>query len=200
MGKVAIVTYSMYGHINAMAEEEKKGLEEAGCEVTIFRVPETLPEEVLAKMHAPPKPDYPVVTAEQLVDFDGIMFGIPTRFGMACAQMKSFLDSTGGLWIKQALSGKPAAIFVSTSTQGGGQESTALTWVTQLTHHGMIFCPLGYGSPGTQYNMDAVQGGSPWGAGTFAGPDGSRMPSDNEKKTAATQGKLFGGVVQKLSS
>ena len=117
---------------------------------------------------------------------------------MAAAQMKAFMDSTGGLWMKGALIGKPAGIFFSTGTQGGGQETTALTFVTQLTHHGMIFVPLGYADP-TIFNMEEVHGGSPYGSGTFAGPDGSRMPSDLEKGLAHTQGKNFGSIVKKLA-
>ena len=117
----------------------KKGLEEAGIEATLLRVPETLPDDVLAKMHAPPKPDDEEATADKLTEFDGFLFGLPTRYGMAPAQMKAFIDSTGGLWQKGALVGKPAGVFFSTGTQNGGQETTALTFITQLTHHGMIF-------------------------------------------------------------
>lgn len=127
-----------------MAQEVQKGLESEGCQVTIFQVPETLPEEVLQKMHAPAKPSIPIITADKLTEADGIIFGIPTRFGMMAAQMKAFFDTTGGLWGTQALAGKPAGIFVSTGTQGGGQETTALTAISQLTHHGMVFVPLGY--------------------------------------------------------
>eukprot|EP01083_Nonionella_stella_P090987 254319_1 len=129
-----------------MAQAIKEGVDSvSGCEGILYQVPETLPSEVLGKMHAPPKDeDVPIITASELENADGIIFGIPTRFGMAASQMKSFMDSTGGLWQGGKLMGKPAGIFVSTGTQGGGQETTAMTWVTQLAHHGMIYVPTGY--------------------------------------------------------
>uniref|UniRef100_A0A6U4ZY15 Flavodoxin-like domain-containing protein n=1 Tax=Hemiselmis andersenii TaxID=464988 RepID=A0A6U4ZY15_HEMAN len=198
MTKVAIVYYSMYGHIRKMAEEIKKGLVESRCEVTFLQCPETLPEEVLGKMGAPAKPDDEVATADRLKDFDAFMFGIPTRFGMAPAQMKSFWDSTGGLWQAGALVGKPAGIFFATGTQNGGQETTALTFVTQLVHHGIIYVPMGY-STTDLFDMSAPHGGSPYGSGTLAGADGSRQPSDLEKKIAVHHGKYFGGVAAKLA-
>ena len=199
--KIAIVYYSMYGHVRTLALEEKKGLESVGCDVTLLRCPETLSAEVLSKMSAPPGigADDAEATAAQLADYDGLLFGIPTRFGMAAAQVKAFLDSTGGLWGKNALLGKPAGVFFSTGTQGGGQETTALTFVTQLTHHGMIFVPLGYATP-KLFNMDEVHGGSPYGAGTLAGADGSRQPSTLEKEIAAAQGAHFGTIAVKLAT
>jgi NAD(P)H dehydrogenase (quinone) len=199
MPKVAIVYYSLYGHVRAMALEEKKGLESAGCDVTLLQCVETLPDHVLKKMGAPLKPDDPVATAEMLTEFDGILFGLSMRFGMAPAQMKSLMDSTGGLWSGGKLIGKPAGIFFSTAQQGGGQESGALTFVTQLAHHGMIFVPLGYSTP-LLFNNDEVHGGSPYGAGTIAEGDGSRMPSELEKKIAVHHGHHFGAVVAKLTN
>lgn len=160
---------------------------------------ETLPDEILSKMGAPRKPDDPVATADKLAEFDGILFGLSMRFGMAPAQMKALLDSTGGLWAGGKLVGKPAGIFFSTAQQGGGQESGALTFITQLAHHGMIFVPIGYSTP-LLFNNKEVRGGSPWGAGTIADGDGSRMPSDIEKQIAVHQGKHFGGIVSKLSA
>lgn len=136
------LTPRRYGHIRALAEEIKKGLESSGCDVTFLRVPETLSDEILGKMHAPPKADDVEATADMLTEYDGIMFGLPTRFGMAAGQMKAFMDSTGGLWQKGALVGKPAGVFFSTATQNGGQETTGFTFLTQLTHHGMIFVSL----------------------------------------------------------
>lgn len=183
-----------------MAESVKAGLEEAGCEAQLLQVPETLPAEVLEKMHAPPKPeDVPIADPHSLPDYDGIIFGIPTRFGMAAAQMKAFMDSTGGLWLKGKLVGKPAGIFFSTGTQGGGQETTALTFITQLAHHGMVYVPIGYSSPKLM-DMNETHGGSPYGAGCLAGPDGSRMPSDLEKDVAKHQGGYFGNIVKKLAA
>ena len=197
--KIAIVYYSMYGHVRTLALEEKKGLESAGCDVTLLRCPETLSAEVLGKMGAPGiGKDDEEASAAMLADYDGLMFGIPTRFGMAPAQVKALMDSTGGLWEKGALVGKPAGLFFSTGTQGGGQETTALTFVTQLTHHGMVFVPLGYATP-KLFNMDEVHGGSPYGAGTIAGGDGSRQPSEHEKKVAVHHGEHFGKIVAKLA-
>ncbi|KAM3366637.1 hypothetical protein ACQJBY_015804 [Aegilops geniculata] len=142
----------------------KKGAESVpGVEVTVWRVLETLPEDVLGKMHAAPgREDHPVITARQLAEADGILFGFPTRFGMMAAQMKAFFDSTGGLWQAQSLAGKPADVFFATGTQGGGQETTALTAVTQLTHHGMLFVPVGYTHGAGMFGMDEVKGGSPY--------------------------------------
>lgn len=194
--KIAIIYYTMYGHVRLLAEEIKKGIEETGAVCDLLQVPETLSDDALAKMGAPPKSSDPIASVDTLPDYDGIMFGIPTRFGMAPAQLKAFWDQTGGLWMKGALVGKPAGIFFSCGTQGGGQETTALTWVTQLTHHGMIFVPLGYTNPKIMDNSE-VHGGSPWGAGTYAGADGSRMPSDLEKDIARSQGKQFATIASK---
>ena len=181
-----------------LAEEIKKGIEAKGdVEAVIYRVPETLSSEVLEKMGAPPKADYPVITAADLELADGFMFGLPTRFGMAAAQMKAFWDSTGGQWQSQSLAHKPAGIFVTTGTQGGGQETTALTWITQLTHQQMLFVPLGYGYA-EAFTMEELKGGSPYGAGSYAGADGSRMPTATEKKIAGIQGERFAVVVKKL--
>ena len=199
MPKVAIVYYSMYGHIKAMADAVKSGLEEAGCEATLLQVPETLPTEVLEKMHAPPKPDDAIADAHTLPEYDGVIFGVPTRFGMCAAQIKSFMDSTGGLWLQGKLVGKPAAVFISTGTQGGGMETTALTFVSQFAHHGMVFVPIGYSSPKLM-EMSETHGGSPYGAGCLAGPDGSRMPSELELSVAKHQGSYFAGVVKKLAA
>eukprot|EP00899_Mesostigma_viride_P019473 jgi/Mesvir1/27527/Mv07288-RA.1 len=135
--KILVVFYSMYGHIQKLAEAIAEGVKEAGAEVTLKQVAETLPAEVLAKMYAPPKPDYEIATPDDLPQYDGILFGFPTRFGMMAAQMKAFFDATGGLWKTGALVGKPAGTFISTATQNGGQETTHLTAITQLVHHGM---------------------------------------------------------------
>jgi len=200
--KIYIVYYSTWGHVTALAEELKKGAESVdGVEVTVWRVPETLPEEVLGKMYAAPKrEDHPVITARQLAEADGLLLGFPTRFGMMAAQMKAFLDSTGGLWQEQALAGKPAGFFFATGTQGGGQESTALTAVTQLAHHGMIYVPIGGTFGARMFGMDEVRGGSAYGAGTFAGADGSRTPSEIELAMANHQGKQFAAVAKKLKA
>ncbi|RCV09113.1 hypothetical protein SEVIR_2G004100v4 [Setaria viridis] len=201
--KIYIVYYSTWGHVATLAEEIKKGAESVdGVEATVWRVPETLPEEVLGKMHAAPvREEHPVmVAAGQLAEADGLLLGFPTRFGMMAAQMKAFLDSTGGLWQAQALAGKPAGLFFATGTQGGGQETTALTAVTQLAHHGMLFVPIGATFGAGMFGMDEVRGGSPYGAGTFAGADGSRTPSDTELAMAQHQGKHLATIAKNLKA
>ncbi|KAL7088800.1 hypothetical protein ACP275_13G149700 [Erythranthe tilingii] len=198
--KVYIVYYSTYGHVERLAKEIKKGAESVeGVEAKLWQVPETLSDEILTKMGGPPKSDVPIITPNELVEADGILFGFPTRFGMMAAQFKAFIDSTGGLWRTQALAGKPAGIFYSTGSQGGGQETTPLTAITQLTHHGMIFVPIGYTFGAGMFEMGEIKGGSPYGAGTFAG-DGSRQPSDLELAQAFHQGKYIAGITKKLKT
>ncbi|KAF1334016.1 Nad quinone oxidoreductase, partial [Globisporangium splendens] len=200
MTNVAIIYYSTYGHIAKMAEKVKEGVESvAGVTATIYQVPETLSDEILAKMHAAPKKDHPIATPDVLKNADGILFGFPTRFGTFPAQVKALFDATGGLWSTGALVGKPAGFFFSTGTQGGGQETTAFTAVTFLTHQGLTFVPLGYRSP-LLFSFDEIHGGSPWGAGTYAGPDGSRQPSTLELDVAKVQGESFAQVAKKLSA
>lgn len=198
--KVAIVFYSMYGHIQKLAEAEQAGLKKAGIEADIFQVPETLPQEVLTKMGAPPKSSYPVVDADTLESYDAFLFGIPTRYGNFPAQWKAFWDTTGKQWSTGGYWGKYAGLFISTGTQGGGQESTAIAALSTLTHHGIIYVPLGYK---TAFSILAdnseVRGGSPWGAGTFSGGDGSRQPSTKEIQLAETHGESFGQAISKVS-
>uniref|UniRef100_A0A0D9X484 NAD(P)H dehydrogenase (quinone) n=1 Tax=Leersia perrieri TaxID=77586 RepID=A0A0D9X484_9ORYZ len=208
--KIYIVYYSMYGHVAKLAEEIQKGAASVeGVEAKLWQVPETLSDDVLAKMGAPPKKDVPIITPTDLAEADGLIFGFPTRFGMMCAQFKAFMDSTGGLWNSQQLAGKPAGIFYSTGSQGGGQETTAilladgpmsimrLTAITQLVHHGMIFVPVGYTFGAGMFEMEKVKGGSPYGSGTFAG-DGSRVATELELQQAHHQGKYFAGIAKKL--
>jgi len=198
--KVYIVYYSMYGHVAKLAEEIQKGAASVeGVEAVLWQVPETLNEDALSKMSAPPKSDVPIITPTELAMADGVIFGFPTRFGMMAAQFKAFMDSTGGLWRTQSLAGKPAGIFYSTGSQGGGQETTALTAVTQLAHHGMLFVPIGYTFGAGMFEMEKVKGGSPYGAGTYAG-DGSRCPSELELAQAFHQGKYIAGITKKLES
>ncbi|THG93139.1 hypothetical protein EW145_g8456, partial [Phellinidium pouzarii] len=142
--KVAIIIYSMYGHIAKMAEAVKAGVESAGGSVTIYQIPETLSEDILKALHAPAKSDYPVIAPADLEKFDAFLLGIPTRYGNFPGQWKAFWDATGGLWGRGALQGKYAGIFVSTGTPGGGQETTVSNAISTLTHHGIIFVPLGY--------------------------------------------------------
>jgi NAD(P)H dehydrogenase (quinone) len=201
--KVLIVYYSMYGHIHRMAEavaEGAKGVK--GADVSMYRVPETLTEEVLKKMGALEAQKsfahVPVCTVNDLAAADAIIFGTPTRFGNMCGQMRQFLDATGGLWVKGALVGKVGSVFASSATQHGGQESTILTFHTFLLHQGMIIVGLPYAFEG-QMRIDEITGGSPYGASTIAGTKGDRMPSDNELNAARFQGKFVSEIAAKLS-
>jgi len=197
--KIAIITYSLWGHVSKLAEAEKRGIEAAGGTATIYQVAETLPQEVLTKMHAAPKPDYPIITPTELAKYDGFLCGIPTRYGNYPAQWKAFWDSTGGLWQTGGLHGKCAGVFISTGGLGGGQESTAIAAMSTFAHHGVTYVPLGYSKCFPQLtNVTEVHGGSPWGAGTFASADGSRQPTTLECEIAEAQGKSFYEHVAKL--
>ncbi len=200
--KVLVVYYSMYGHVHAMAEAVAQGVAEAkGAEGVLRRVPETLPADVLEKMGAAQAQKafdhVPVCKADELASADAIAFGTPTRFGNMCGQMRQFLDATGGLWSKGALIGKPAAVFTSTGTQHGGQESTILSFIPTLMHHGMVVVGLPYSFKG-QTTVSEVSGGSPYGASTIAGGDGSRKPSSNELAGARFLGKHLAQIAAKL--
>eukprot|EP00304_Pavlova_gyrans_P001412 CAMPEP_0206040322 /NCGR_PEP_ID=MMETSP1466-20131121/5311_1 /ASSEMBLY_ACC=CAM_ASM_001126 /TAXON_ID=44452 /ORGANISM="Pavlova gyrans, Strain CCMP608" /LENGTH=267 /DNA_ID=CAMNT_0053414995 /DNA_START=56 /DNA_END=859 /DNA_ORIENTATION=+ len=196
--KVAVIYYSTYGHIRTMVHSIKEGLEASGAQVDVLQFPETLSAEILGKMGAPPKADDPVVTVPMLTEYDAFMFGIPARYGMFPAQFKQFWDGTGSHWQSGALVGKPWGVFVSTGTQNGGQETIGLTLVPQMAHHGMPFIPLGYRDPKV-FSNDEPHGASPYGAGTLAGPDGSRQPSELEKGVAFTHGKSFGEIAARLA-
>ncbi|KAJ8654488.1 NAD(P)H:quinone oxidoreductase, type IV [Lichtheimia ornata] len=191
---VYIVIYTLYHHVYKLALEVQKGLEAVGVEVKLFQVAETLSDEILTKMHAPAKPDLPVISVEQLTEPDGLIFGIPTRFGSCPAQIKALLDATGKLWATGALSGKFAGTFFSTASQHGGQETTSLTTITYFAHHGMIYVPFGFAHTALFDNSEVV-GGSAYGAGTVANGDGSRQPTEKELDIARTQGENFGKVV-----
>lgn len=182
-----------------MADKELEGLKASGVEASIFQIPETLPQEVLDKMHAPSKPaDIPVITIDDLAQFDGFLFGFSTRYGTFPAQFKSFWDQTGGLWAQGVLYGKYVGLFVSTGSPNGGQETSIRNSLSTFVHHGMSYVPLGYKNTfGLQTNLEEVHGGSPWGAGTYAGGDGSRQPSELELEMAYIQGKAFGETVSK---
>ncbi|KAJ2863038.1 hypothetical protein GGH94_003869 [Coemansia aciculifera] len=199
MVKIFVITYSTYGHINKVAESVVEGLEAAGVEVGRYQIAETLSDEILTKMHAPPKPDLPIIQAKDLVEADGFMFGFPTRYGTTPAQVKTFFDATGQLWMKQALAGKPAGFFFSTASQHGGQEVTVFSTLPILAHHGMIYVPFGYANAHLFDNSEVI-GGSAWGAGTIANGDGSRQPSEKELAIARDQGENFGKVAAKLAA
>jgi NAD(P)H dehydrogenase (quinone) len=201
--KVLIVFYSTYGHIFKMAEAVAEGVKEVvGAEAYIRRIPETLPEEVLEKMGAVEAQKafshVPECTVEELAEADAIIFGTPTRFGNMCGQMRQFLDATGQLWANGSLIGKVGSVFASSATQHGGQESTILTFHVTLLHHGFVIVGLPYAFQG-QMRIDEVTGGSPYGATTIAGGDGSRTPSVNELEAARFQGKHVATIAAKLA-
>lgn len=197
--KVLVLYYSMYGHIEAMARAVAEGVAEVDdAEAVLRRVPETLPSEVLEKMGAvKPPDDVDGATLTDLEGADAVIFGTPTRFGNMCGQMKQFLDSTGGLWMKGALVGKAAGVFTSSNTQHGGQESTILSFHITLLHHGMVVVGLPYTFDG-QMRTDEITGGSPYGASTIAGGDGSRQVSENELSAARFQGRHVATITAKL--
>ncbi|WP_044236814.1 NAD(P)H:quinone oxidoreductase [Chondromyces apiculatus] len=202
--KILVVYYSMYGHVHRMAEAVAEGAREVeGAEVVLKRVPETLPQEVLEKMHAADAQKafahVPVATADELADYDAIVFGTPTRYGNMCGQMQQFLDATGQLWAKGALVGKVGSVFASTATQHGGQEATILSFHTTLLHHGMVIAGLPYAFQG-QMRLDEVTGCSPYGASTIAGGKGERQPSENELAGARFQGKYVAQIAKKLAA
>ncbi|KAH8113533.1 1,4-benzoquinone reductase [Phellopilus nigrolimitatus] len=198
--RVAIVIYTMYGHVAKLAESVKAGVGAAGGSASIHQIPETLSKDVLQLMHAPAKPDYPIFTPDGLKDYDAFLFGIPTRYGNFPGQWKAFWDQTGGLWASGALHGKYAGVFVSTASPGGGQETTVSNALSTLTHHGINYVPLGYKHTFAQLtNLSEVHAGSAWGAGTFAGGDGSRQPTALELEIANIQGKTFYETVEKVS-
>lgn len=195
--KTAIITYSLYHHIHKLALAEQKGIAAAGGVAKIFKVPETLPELLVKKLGGKPRDDVPDATIDTLREYDAFLFGIPTRYGNFPAQFKSFWDQTGSLWAKGELVGKPAGVFVSTGTLGGGQETTVISTLSTLVHQGMVYVPLGYQHPG-QANNDEVHGGSPWGAGTFANGDGSREVTKLELEIAEKQGESFYNFIKNL--
>lgn len=197
MSKVLVLYYSSYGHIETMAQAVAAGAGEAGAEVTIKRVPETVPEEVAKSNHFKTDQPAPVATVEELADYDAIILGAPTRYGRLPNQMTAFLDQTGGLWAKGALNGKVGAAFTSTASQHGGQETTLFSAITNLMHFGMVIVGLPYSHQG-QMGVDEVKGGSPYGATTIAGNDGSRQPSEVELAGARFQGKQVAEVANKL--
>ncbi|MFO1293290.1 MAG: NAD(P)H:quinone oxidoreductase [Rubrivivax sp.] len=199
MAKVLILYYSSYGHIEKMAEAVAEGARGAGAAVDIKRVPELVPEDVARASHFKLDQAAPVAQVDDLANYDAIVFGVPTRYGNMAAQMKSFLDQTGGLWAKGALVGKVGSVFASSATQHGGQESTILTTHVVLLHHGMVIVGLPYAFKG-QTRLDEVTGGSPYGASTIAGGDGSRQPSANELDGARWQGEHVARIAAKLAA
>jgi NAD(P)H dehydrogenase (quinone) len=198
--KVLVLYYSMYGHIETMANAVADGARSVtGTEVAVKRVPDLVPEEVARKAGAKLDQPAPIASVDELASYDAIIFGTPTRFGNMCAQMRNFLDQTGGLWMKGSLVGKVGSVFASTATQHGGQETTITSFHSTLLHHGMVIVGVPYSSRELM-NMGEITGGSPYGAGTLAGGDGHRLPSENELKIARFQGAHVAEVARKLSA
>jgi NAD(P)H dehydrogenase (quinone) len=197
MTRLLVLYYSTYGHIETMATAVAEGARSVeGVEVTLKRVPETMPEDTARKYGAKLDQAAPVAEPGELAEYDAIIFGTPTRFGNMAAQMRNFLDQTGQLWLKGALVGKVGSVFASTGT-GGGNESTILTFIPTLLHHGMIYVGLPYAAPELT-DISEVRGGSPYGAATIAGPDGSRQPSEKELSLARFQGKHVAEIAARL--
>ena len=200
--KLQVIFYSMYGHVYRLAEAIADGARGVGeMDVSLYQVPELVPEKALlesgAKKARGAFAHIPVAKPEQLAEADAIIFGTPTRFGNMCAQMRSFLDQTGSLWMKGALVGKVGSVFTSTATQHGGQETTIQSFHTTLLHHGMIIVGVPYSEPRLM-NMKEISGGTPYGASTLAGTDGARQPSENELAIAGFQGQHVARIAQRL--
>ena len=197
MAKVLVLYYSSYGHIETMAKAVAEGAREAGAQVDIKRVPETAPLEVAQKAHFKLDQEAPVATVEDLANYDAVIVGTGTRFGRMSSQLAAFFDQAGGLWARGALHGKVGGAFTSTATQHGGQETTLFSIITNLLHFGMVIVGMDYGHAG-QMSLDEVTGGSPYGATTIAGGDGSRQPSENELVGARYQGRKIAETAIKL--
>ena len=201
--KIQVVFYSMYGHVYQLAKEEAEGAREVeGCQVDLFQVAELVPDAALersgAKQARRAFAQVPLAVPDRLAEADAVIFGAPTRFGNMCAQMRNFLDQTGGLWMKGALVGKVGSVFTSTATQHGGQETTITSFHSTLLHHGMIVVGVPYAEP-RLLNMSEITGGSPYGASTLAGPDGARQPTANELAIARFQGRHVAAIARKLA-
>jgi NAD(P)H dehydrogenase (quinone) len=200
MTKVLVLYYSSYGHIETMAEAVAEGARSVdGCTVDVKRVPELMPDDVAAAAHIKVDQAAPIASPDELANYDAIIFGTPTRFGNMAAQMRNFLDQTGGLWFTNALVGKVGSVFCSTASQHGGQETTITSFHTTLLHHGMVIVGLPYTFKGNT-EMGEISGGTPYGATTLAGADGSRMPSENELAGARFQGRHVAEIAAKLVS
>jgi len=199
MAKVLVLYYSSWGHIEQMAYAAAEGAREAGAEVVVKRVPELVPTEIAQAAHYKTDQKAPIATVEELPEYDAIIIGTPTRYGTMTAQMKNFLDQTGGLWAQGKLIGKVGSVFTSTATQHGGQEATILTTLPVLLHHGMVVVGLPYSFQG-QMGVDQIRGGSPYGASTIAAGDGSRQPSEIDLDGARFQGKHVAQIAAKLAA
>ena len=199
MTKVLVLYHSTYGHIETMAKAVAEGAREAGASVDIKRVPETVPDELAKASHYKMDQDAPIATVDDLANYDAIILGVGTRYGRMASQMAAFWDQTGGLWAKGALVGKVGGVFTSTATQHGGQETTIMSTITQLLHHGMVIVGLPYAWAG-QMKLDEITGGSPYGATTITGGDGSRQPSANDLEGARYQGRHTAQIAAKVAA
>jgi NAD(P)H dehydrogenase (quinone) len=200
MARILVLYYSSYGHIETMARAVAEGASSvSGCSCDMRRVPELVPADVAAASGVKVDQDAPIATVDELANYDAIIFGTPTRFGNMAAQMRNFLDQTGGLWFTKALVGKVGSVFCSTASQHGGQETTITSFHTTLLHHGMVIVGLPYTFAGNS-EMGEISGGSPYGATTLAGNDGSRMPSANELAGARFQGRHVAEIAKKLAT
>jgi NAD(P)H dehydrogenase (quinone) len=197
MAKVLVLYYSTYGHIETMANAAAEGARAAGAQVDVKRVPETVPDEVAKNAHFKLDQSAPVAVVNDLANYDAIIIGTPTRFGRISSQLAAFLDQAGGLWASGKLNGKVGAAFTSSATQHGGQETTLFSIITNMLHFGMVVVGLDYGY-GAQMTLDEIVGGSPYGATTIAGGDGSRKPSEKELDGARYQGRKVAEVAAKL--
>ena len=198
MAKVLVLYYSTWGHVETMAEAVAEGARSAGADVTLKRVPETMPEETVQQIGAKVDQKAPVARPDELADYDAVIFGTPTRFGNMCGQMRNFLDQTGGLWAQGSLIGKVGSVFGSTASQHGGQETTLTSFHTTLLHQGMVVVGVPY-SCKELTTMDEISGGTPYGATTLADGDGSRQPSENELTIARFQGEHVAGIAARLA-
>ncbi len=198
MAKVLVLYYSSYGHIETMAYAVAEGAKSAGAEVTVKRVPELVSEEVAKASYFKVDQKAPIASPEELASYDAIIVGAGTRFGTVASQMRNFWDQTGGLWAGGRLVGKVGSVFTSSATQHGGQESTILGFIPTLLHHGMTVVGLPYAFQG-QMGLDEIKGGSPYGASTITGGDGSRQPSEVELEAAKFQGAHVAKIAAKLA-
>ena len=199
MTKILVLYHSTYGHIETMAKAVAEGAREAGATVDIKRVPETVSDELAKASHYKMDQEAPIATVADLANYDAIILGVGTRYGRMASQMAAFWDQTGGLWAKGALVGKVGGVFTSTATQHGGQETTIMSTITQLLHHGMVIVGLPYAWAG-QMKLDEITGGSPYGATTITGGDGSRQPSANELEGARYQGRHTAQIAAKVAA
>ena len=200
MAKVLVLYYSMYGHIEKMADAIAEGVRTVdGAEAVIKRVPEIIPEDRARAMGVKLDQKAPIATTEELGNYDAIIFGTPTRFGNMAAQMRNFLDQTGKLWMNGALIGKVGSVFTSSGTQHGGQETTITSFHSTLLHHGMVIVGVPYSCKGLTV-MTEITGGSPYGSSTLAGGDGKRTPSENELEIARFQGRHVAEIAKRLTA